>query len=101
LDAADAEDEAVVAVVVFLSLSLADLTLNLRPAISFESIAFTAFSISSLFSVSAKAKLKKRKQTHIKSLMFICMKYANPQAKILQFLRLGAHFVFFQHPTHL
>jgi hypothetical protein len=41
----------------FPSLSLADLTLNLRPPISFESSAFTAFSISSLFSVSAKANL--------------------------------------------
>jgi hypothetical protein len=63
LGAAAADDEAVV-VVVFLSLSLADLTLNLRPAISFESIAFTAFSISSLFSVSAKAKLKKKSQSY-------------------------------------
>ena len=41
-----------------LSLSLADLTLSQRPKISFESIAFTAFSISSLSSVSANENLK-------------------------------------------
>ena len=44
----------------FLSLSLADLTRNLLPEISFESMAFTAFSISSLFSVSTKEKLKEK-----------------------------------------